>query len=150
MCLSVEVVDSEYFYCTAQLPELKKLVMFVKRKVENLDASKDWMWVKDDDLRLEELESWLGGSQTPQEFWDCQDRAKRVLDGLAEAGCKDKAMNEIWNAVVENRQEILPYLWGIKEKKENLECVRLFYTKVLEEKIWKSLISVEGLYELYR
>ena len=150
LCSSIEVVDSEYFYCTAQLNELKKLVMFVKRKVENLDASKDWMWVKDDDLKIEELESWLGGSQTPDEFWQCQDRAMRVVDQLEIAGCKDKAVNEIWNAVLENRQEVLPFLWGIKEKKENLECVRLFYTKVLEERKWRSLISVEGLYELYR
>ena len=150
LCTSIETVDCEHFYCAAQLNELKKLVMFVKRKMENLDPSHAWVWAKDEELKEEELESWLGGSASPEEFWNSQDQGKVVAERIRSAGCRDKAVGEIRNAVLENKQEVLPFLWGIKEKEEDLECVRLFYTKVLEEQMAKSLVSVQHLYELYR
>jgi anaphase-promoting complex subunit 1 len=150
LCISIESVGKEFFSFSCELKDLAKLVLFVKR-VENQQEGSEWNWAKKAaEVSEEQLESWLGGCSSPDEYWKTLERVKKIYEKIKKKGTSDKGLGIIRKAYLENKQDIIPFLWGIKAKKMDLECVRLFYTKLLAAGKGNFLIGMENLYELYR
>lgn len=149
LCTSIEVIDKEFFSYRCELGDLKKLVLFVKKKVENTESVESWKWVEDLN-KMQNLEGWVGDCDNAEEFWKSQEIAGKVLEKFKNWDKVDRTWKVIRDGYNSDRQEIVPYLLRLKEKTEDLECVKIFYTKVLARQETDSLLSMQELYELYR
>lgn len=149
LCTSIEVIDKEFYSYRCSLGELKRLVLFVKRKVENAEGVESWKWVEQLS-GLQNLEGWVGGCESSEEFWESEKIAEKILNNHETKEKPDKAWKVIKAGYDRDRQEIIPYILGLKGKTEDLNCVKIFYTKVLAKQESDSLLSMQELYDLYR
>jgi hypothetical protein len=115
------------------------------------DISK-WEWIKDyNTVTEEELEPWAGRCDTPETFYKTY---KEILPNICSKAAvltsQEQSWNIINNAYADNKQEIIPYILALNQSKQDLECVKIFYTKLHSLPNQRSLISLNDLYQLYK
>ncbi|OMJ84336.1 hypothetical protein SteCoe_14561 [Stentor coeruleus] len=152
LCKSVEIVGKDYYKHCCKVEDLKKLVLYAKKKIESNDRVSCWQWIQDFNKVCEEdIETWLGSSESPEAFLktykEVIPRVFKKVNGLAD---KERSWLIISEAFEQNKQEIIPYLLGLRKKRQDLECVKIFYTKLHLEGFCEPLVTLKDLYLLYR
>ena len=152
LCKSIEIIGEEYYNYTFTINTTPRLVLFTKKKIESSDNIARWDWIKTlNYITEEELEPWVGNSDSPAMFYKTyKEIIPKIFEKTKRLAKEEKSWLTIFNAYHENKQEIIPYILSLFNNKQDLECVKIFYTKLHSKPSQRSLISLKDLYQLYK
>lgn len=152
LCKSIQITGQDYYNYTFQVENLHRLLLFTKKNKEISNSAQNWKWIKTLNTTTEEdLESWVGSCETPEKLHKTYSLIMpNIYPKALNLAVQEKAWDTISSAFKQNKQEIIPYMFALKKSKQDLECVKIFYTKLHAKHSQKPLISLKELYELYR
>ena len=151
LCRTIQITGSEYYNYTFKLENLNRLVLFTKKYMETSDSAASWEWIRRlNRVSEEDLEPWVGSCESPEMFYRTYKEIIPKIYGKAETLTREeRAWGTISSAFEENKQEIIPYIFALKKNPQDLECVRIYYTRLHAAKTQRPLISLKELYDLY-
>ena len=152
LCKSIQITGKDYYNYTFSVENLHRLVVFTKKYIESSDNVSSWEWIKNlNCISEEDLETWVGSCATPEEFYKTYNEIMPSLYGKVNQLSKtENSWDVICNAFDQNKQEIIPYLLALKKNRQDLECVKIFYTRLHAKNIQRPLISLKELYQIYK